>query len=147
MSTWQFESVLDVLRKLPLKFHPNRVSNSWDISDIEFVWVVIVKSFSGKPNRWVEVRLGFWQQYFQFWQYHIFHTFIVVMTRFLHKYSFSVWTVSYNCSAFLLLWILATCLLRWLLWLVEYSQWGHEHGFSPVWIMTCSFMWWFLFVE
>ena len=38
MSPWQFESVLDVPRNLPLKFHQNRVSNSWDIADIEFVW-------------------------------------------------------------------------------------------------------------
>ena len=42
MPLWQLESVLDVSRNLPLKFHKNRVSNSWDISDIEFVWVVVV---------------------------------------------------------------------------------------------------------
>ena len=35
----QLESVLDVHRNLPLKFHQNRVSNSWDIADIEFLWV------------------------------------------------------------------------------------------------------------
>ena len=40
MSPWQLESVLDVPRSLPLKFHQNRVSNSWDIADFEFVWVV-----------------------------------------------------------------------------------------------------------
>ena len=37
---------------LPLKFHQNRVSNSWDIDDIEFLWWVVgglgwyAKSFS-----------------------------------------------------------------------------------------------------
>ena len=38
MSPWQLESVLNVHSNLPLKFHQNRVSNSWDIADIEFVW-------------------------------------------------------------------------------------------------------------
>ena len=33
---WQSEFVQDGLRNQPLKF---RVSNSWDIDDIEFVWV------------------------------------------------------------------------------------------------------------
>ena len=37
MSLWQLESVLDVPRNLPVKFHQNRVSNSWDIANIEFV--------------------------------------------------------------------------------------------------------------
>ena len=36
MSPWQLESVLDVPRNLPVKFHQNRVSNSWDIAGIEF---------------------------------------------------------------------------------------------------------------
>ena len=36
------ESVLDVPRKLPLKFHQNRVSNSRDINDIEFLLGVVV---------------------------------------------------------------------------------------------------------
>ena len=40
MSPRQLESVLDVPRNLPLKFHQNWVSNSRDIADIEFVWVV-----------------------------------------------------------------------------------------------------------
>ena len=31
MSPWQLESLLDVSRNLPVKFHQNRVSNSWDI--------------------------------------------------------------------------------------------------------------------
>ena len=49
MSSWQLESVLNVHRNLPLKFHQNRVSNSWYIADIEFVWVGVgwcAKSFS-----------------------------------------------------------------------------------------------------
>ena len=37
MWPWQLESVLNVHRNLPLKFHQNRVSNSWDIADIEFL--------------------------------------------------------------------------------------------------------------
>ena len=40
MSPWQLEFVLDVPRNLRLEFHQNRVSNSWDIADIELVWVV-----------------------------------------------------------------------------------------------------------
>ena len=40
MSPWQLESVLDVPRSLHLKFHQNWFSNSLDIADIEFVWVV-----------------------------------------------------------------------------------------------------------
>ena len=32
------ESVLDVPMSLHLKFHQNRVSNSWDIANIEFLW-------------------------------------------------------------------------------------------------------------
>ena len=35
MSLWQLESVLDVPRNLPVKFHQNRVSNSWDIPDMD----------------------------------------------------------------------------------------------------------------
>ena len=38
MSPWQLESVLNVPRKLPLKFHQNRVSNNWYIANIEFLW-------------------------------------------------------------------------------------------------------------
>ena len=34
MSPWQLESFLNVQRNLPLKFHQNWVSNSWDISDM-----------------------------------------------------------------------------------------------------------------
>ena len=40
MSSWQLESVLNVHRNLLLKFHQNWVSNSWDIADFEFLWVV-----------------------------------------------------------------------------------------------------------
>ena len=32
------KSVQNGLINLPLKFGQNRVSNSWDIADIEFVW-------------------------------------------------------------------------------------------------------------
>ena len=42
MSPWQLESVLNVHRNLPLRFHQNRISNSWDIADIEFLWWVVV---------------------------------------------------------------------------------------------------------
>ena len=48
MSPWQLESVLNVQRNLPLKFHQIRGSNSWDIADIEFAvgggwcWCVVV---------------------------------------------------------------------------------------------------------
>ena len=34
MSLWQLD-VLDVPRNLPVKFHQNRVSNSWDIPDMD----------------------------------------------------------------------------------------------------------------
>ena len=61
ISPWQLESVLDVHRNLPLKFHQNRVSNSWDIADIEFLWWVVVggvqSHFHVQPNCSVEVVL------------------------------------------------------------------------------------------
>ena len=38
MTPRQLESVLDVPRSLPLKFHQNQVSNSWDITAFEFMW-------------------------------------------------------------------------------------------------------------
>ena len=65
MALWQLESVLDVPGNLILKFHQNRISDSWDIADIEFVWVGGVgfaKQFSCQTQlrlncRWVE--LGF----------------------------------------------------------------------------------------
>ena len=37
MLPWLLESVLDVLRSLRLKFYQKRVSNSWDIANIEIV--------------------------------------------------------------------------------------------------------------
>ena len=40
ISSWRLASVLDVSRNLPLKFNQNRVSNSCNIADIEFVWGV-----------------------------------------------------------------------------------------------------------
>ena len=38
MSPLQLESVQDGPSNLSLKFGQNRVSNSWDIMDIEFLW-------------------------------------------------------------------------------------------------------------
>ena len=35
MSPWQLGCVMDGPRNLPLKFHQNRVSNSWDIPDMD----------------------------------------------------------------------------------------------------------------
>ena len=62
---------MDVIdpRNLPLKFGQNRVSNSWDIDDIEFPVVVGggVKSVSCQTQlfyvelSWVVVELGLWQ--------------------------------------------------------------------------------------
>ena len=66
-------SVLDVPMNLCIKFHQNRVSNSWDIGNIEFVWwgmgggVVCKVIFVSNPTlgyvrlSWVVVELGFWQ--------------------------------------------------------------------------------------
>ena len=60
MSPWQLESVLNVHRNLPLKFHQNRVSNSWDIADIEFLWWWVVQShFIVKPNLALRLDWGF----------------------------------------------------------------------------------------
>ena len=59
---WQLESVLDVPRNLPLKFHQNRVSNSWDIADIEFLWGgggVVHSHFIVKPNLVLRLGWGF----------------------------------------------------------------------------------------
>ena len=41
MSAWQLESGLEDPRNLTFKFGQNRASNSWDIAEIEFVWVVV----------------------------------------------------------------------------------------------------------
>ena len=35
MSPWQLWSVLDIPRNLPVKFHRNRVSSSWDVPDMD----------------------------------------------------------------------------------------------------------------
>ena len=58
----------NVSGNLPEKIHQNRVSASWDIADIEFVWWWVVgggglKSFSCHTQllSWVEVELGLWQ--------------------------------------------------------------------------------------
>ena len=40
MSSLHLKSVSVGPRNLPFKFGQNWVSNSWDIADIEFVWVV-----------------------------------------------------------------------------------------------------------
>ena len=66
MSLWQLESVQDGPRNLPLKFGQNRVSNSWDIADIEFLWggvVCTVIFMSNLQLHWgyVVVELGLWQ--------------------------------------------------------------------------------------
>ena len=63
-----FMDIIDP-RNLPLKFCQNRVSNSWDIDDVEFPVVVVgggggVKSFSCQTQLllcWVVVELGMWQ--------------------------------------------------------------------------------------
>ena len=60
MSLWQFKYVQDGLRNLPLKFGHNRVSNSWDIADIEFLWGGVVwfaQSFSCPTSNYIEVTL------------------------------------------------------------------------------------------
>ena len=56
MSACLVESVLDAPWKLPLKFHQNRDSNSWDIPYIVFVWVV---GGGGGGGWWSKGILGF----------------------------------------------------------------------------------------
>ena len=69
MSPWQMESVLDIPRKLHLKFQQNRVSNSWDIASIEFLWWVVGGGvackviFMSNPTK---VMLG-WVQFWLSW--------------------------------------------------------------------------------
>ena len=41
MSLGHLEYVKEGPRNHPLKFGQNRASNSWDIADFEFVWVVV----------------------------------------------------------------------------------------------------------
>jgi len=63
MSLWQLVYVKDGPRNLPLKFDQNRVSNSWDIADIECVWWlggvgggVVFKSFSCQTQLMLRLR-------------------------------------------------------------------------------------------
>ena len=62
MSTWQLESVQDGPNNLLLKFGKNRISNSRDITDVEFVWVGGVgwyaESFSFSNPTLVELLLS-----------------------------------------------------------------------------------------
>ena len=60
---WQLKSVLYVPRNLPVKFHQNLVSKSWDIVDIEFLcmgggWVVCKVIFVSYPTK-VRLSWGF----------------------------------------------------------------------------------------
>ena len=48
MSSWQFESVQEGPRNLPLKFGKIHASNSWDIADIDTVHYL-----SGRVGGWV----------------------------------------------------------------------------------------------
>ena len=62
MLPWQLGSVKNGPRNLPLKFGSNPVSNSWDITDMEFVWGGVVggvqSNFHVKPNfGWIVVEL------------------------------------------------------------------------------------------
>ena len=50
MSPWRMESVLDISINLPLKFGQNPVSKSWDVADIEFVWMMDYSHFNIKRN-------------------------------------------------------------------------------------------------
>ena len=60
MSPWQLECVLHVHRNLPLKFRQNQLSNSWDITNIEFLWWWVVQShFIVKPNLVLRLVWGF----------------------------------------------------------------------------------------
>ena len=59
MSPWQIEFVLDDHKNLKLKFGHNWVSNSWEITDLDFLVVGgSVNSFSCQ----IQVELGFWQK-------------------------------------------------------------------------------------
>ena len=50
-----------MVQEIALKFGPNRASNSLDVANLEFVWVVVVKTnFHAKPNLgYVKLSLGF----------------------------------------------------------------------------------------
>ena len=60
MSLWQLESVQDGPRNLTLKFGQNRVSNSWDIADVEFLWDggVVCTVILRPTSNYIEVRLS-----------------------------------------------------------------------------------------
>ena len=55
-SPWQLAFAKDGPSHLPLKFSQNQVSNSWDIADIEFVWVGVCKVIF-KSNQ-IKIMLG-----------------------------------------------------------------------------------------
>ena len=76
------ESVLDVPMNLHLKFHQNRVSNSWDIGNIEFVWWGVgwfAKSFSCLTQ--LKVMLG-WVELWLSWGFD--KKFIIVFYKTFH---------------------------------------------------------------
>ena len=61
MSPWRLGCVKDGPRNLRLKFGQNRVSNSWDMTDIEFLWwsgVGIYSHFHVQPPTIVGLRLS-----------------------------------------------------------------------------------------
>ena len=90
MSPWQLESILNVHRNLPLKFHQNRVSNTWDIADIELLWsgwVGFAESFYCQTQICVEVRLGFWQ-YIQTQTPSSWNEEVLIVWGSSHKYHF-----------------------------------------------------------
>ena len=62
MSQWHLESVKDGPRNLPVKFGQNRVSNNWDIDDIEFAMV----GGGGMPSHFL-VNPNFWLCYVKLW--------------------------------------------------------------------------------
>ena len=59
MLSWQLESVHKGPRNLHLKFGQNRVSNSWDIVDIEFAVVVVVVVVVDQSHFHVKPNLGY----------------------------------------------------------------------------------------
>ena len=97
-------SILDVPMNLRLKFHQNRISNSWDIGNIEFLWwgggwgggVVCKVIFMSNPTlgyvrlSWVAVELGVWQNlllyYFIIWT--IYFIFSLIQNILLYQLGF-----------------------------------------------------------
>ena len=89
ISPWQLESVLDVHRNLPLKFHQNRVSNSWDIAYIEFLWWWGLQSnFIVKPN----IVLGLGWGFDNSWYHQIDHS-----TNIIRKGVFCIYCMRTKC--------------------------------------------------